>query len=457
MGWLKRINYVLSLEPETWLTYIYGQQFESLKYLQGLKPRYRGKYLRLAIWIYLLLRQARFRSKPVQGECDYLFFAGTLNQKNSLATTLDTFKTRGIKVRAIAPKSIITQDDDSYEAMAISFLGVVKCIILALVRAKSLSTQLKQKSELLTVNRLDNFLNSYNALVYFDDILNKLKPRFVIVSNDHNTMNRSLIALARNAGIETVYMQHASVSNLFPALNFDYAFLDGQSALITYRECENNCPCKTALQKNRKVYLTGQKKKVKAEIKTTEIKSKEVGIALNALDSLEGAERLVVLLENNGVKVRLRWHPALATKVTQILKTRLSSREVEFSDPKLESLGSFFSKISCLVAGNSSIHLEAALAHVVPIHYEVSQQYTNDYYGYVKNGLSINARDFSSLLDILKLVGSGDLSINKNAVQFYSSTFGTEWDGREGELVAECLIALDRGDNPPISSNNLVD
>lgn len=455
MGWLKRINDVLSLEPETWLTYIYGQQFERLKHLQGSKPRYKGKYYRLAIWVYLLFKNARFRSKPASRECDYLFFAGTLNQKSALATTLDAFKARKIKVCAVAPKSIISVEDDSYEAITISFLGAVKSLILALVRKKKLSTQLEHKSKLLTANRLDIFLSSYNALVYFDTILKKLKPRFVVVSNDHNTMNRALIALARNSGIKTVYMQHASVSNLFPALNFDYAFLDGQSALETYRECEINYPCRSALQENRKVYLTGQKKQIKAEIQSEGKKSKKIGVALNALDSIEGAECLAKLLGKSNFMVRLRWHPAFPPKVIGELKNRLSSTQVEFSDPKLESLGTFFSKISCLIAGNSSIHLEASLAHVVPIHYEISQQHTNDYYGYVKSGVSTDATDANRLLDILKLIGNGGLSINKNATQFYSSTFGTEWEGREGELVAESLIALDKKSAAPISSINL--
>ena len=451
-SWFSRVNNVLRYESETWLAYLYGQKFENIKHLQESKPRYKGKYCRLAIWVYLLFKNARFRSKPANRDCDYLFYAGTLNQKNSLATTLDSFKGREINVCAVAPKSIISPEDGIYEAMAISLLGAVKALILALVRAKNLSMQLKQKSKLLTANRLDSFLSSYNALVYFDTILKKLKPRFVVVSNDHNTMNRALIALARNAGIKTVYMQHASVSNLFPALNFDHAFLDGKSALETYRQCEDNHSCSSVLLQNREVYLTGQKKQIQAEIKYEKAENNKVGIALNALDSIEGAKRLIRFLGNNNFRVRLRWHPALSPKDKDFLQNSLNSYNVEFSDPKFESLGEFFSKIFCLVAGNSSIHLEAALVQVFPVYYEIGKQHTSDYYGYVKNGLSSHANEESSLLNTLKLVQYGNLTINKKAVQYYSSSFGTKLEGNEGELVARILIALDKSEEPPINS-----
>ena len=58
------------------------------------------------------------------------------------------------------------------------------------------------------------------------------------MSNDHSPANRALLLVAKSKGIKTVYMQHASVSNLFPVLDFDYSFLDGVNAYNIYKEIE---------------------------------------------------------------------------------------------------------------------------------------------------------------------------------------------------------------------------
>jgi len=457
MGWLKRVKAVLASEPETWLVYIYGQKFESLKYLQDAEPRYKGWYLRLSVWGYSLLRSIRLKPGSSPMQCEYLVFSGTINQKNSLETTLTELRKRKMNVCAIAPKTIINRWDiksQNYEAMGYSPLEIFKCAFLCLLRAKRLRTQLKEKNGVLTRNRLDIFLNVYSDLVYFDTLLKKTKPKTVIVSNDHNTSNRALIALARNAGVKTVYMQHASVSKLFPALNVDYAFLDGESALETYRLCEENRPEGSMPIKNRAVFLTGQKK----NLNTAPSKNKgsqSVGVALNALDSIEGVKILTQVLSENKMTVRLRWHPALSSQMIDKLKLNLRGFNVDFSDPKKESLGGFFSHIDCMVAGNSSIHLEAALSHVVPIHYEMNTKNIEDYYGYVKNGLSLNEESIEDLLETIQRIKRGELKINKRATKFYSSTFGTEWEGREGELVSETLLSLQKNLEPPVSAINL--
>lgn len=457
MGWLRRTKAVLLLEPETWLAYIYGQQFDKLRHLQDAEPRHKGWYFRVAIWLYLLLKNVRLKHDSSQIESDYLVFSGTMNQKKSLESTLCELTRRKTNVYAIAPRKILTKnkiEDDHYNAIYYSFLDVLKSVFLCVLRLKQLRNQLKDRSELLTRNRLDSFLEVYNSLVYFDRLLIRAKPKVVIVSNDHNAFNKTLIALARNMGIKTVYMQHASVSDLFPALNVDYAFLDGESALETYRKCEKNNCTSNPLIKNRKVFLTGQKKRLNASYSKIQ-SDKVVGLALNALDSLIETEKLVRTLSENGLKVRLRWHPGLSSKVIKELKKTLEGYSIEFSDPKIESLSDFFSHIRCLIAGNSSIHLEAALSHVVPIQYEIGKSDFEDYYGYVRNRVSFGARSIEGLLSIVERVESNELRLDKTSIQFYSSTFGTEWEGREGELVCQILMSIGKNPCTPISCINL--
>lgn len=459
MSWLKRVLNILKREPETWLAYLHGQQFDKLNYLQETKARYSGWYLRVAIWFYSLIKGTRFKRDSCYTQCEYLVFVGTENQKKALDSTVLALRDHGLSVFCVAPRKILSEEEienETYNLLEYSVLDVLKSVLLSLLRIKELRRQLKNKSNLLRRNWLDVFLSTYNFSVYFDALLVKVSPRIVVVSNDHSTPNKTLIALVRDRKeVKVAYMQHASVSNLFPALNFDYAFLDGESALNVYRKCEDNRPVTTPLLKSRRVFLTGQKKELGAGFPNIEDKKNVIGIALNALDSIKAVKELITTLTNRGLLVKLRWHPGLPVKTAELLKSDLMGNKIEFSNPKIESLSEFFSSINCMIAGNSSIHLEAALSNVVPIYYEMSDHTLDDYYGYIKNGVAIDAKSIGDLANIIGRVESRDLKINKEAIQFYSSTFGTEWEGREGKLVSETLLSLHKNLDPPVSAIDL--
>lgn len=447
MLWLERIKKVLAIEPEGWLAYIYGQQFENLKHLQKAKPKYQGWHFRFLVWVYLVLRNTKLRPNSRLGTCEYLVYAGTENQKRALDETVCSLINEGCKLRAVAPKMILTKKDDIYSVISYGPLDIFKIALIATLRIGALTKQLKNSNETLMSTRLDSFLIAYNSLVYFDKLLTITQPRFVLVSNDHNVPNRAILALARLRGVKTVYMQHASVSNLFPALNIDYIFLDGLSALESYRKCESNHPPGMLPTSERKIFLSGQKKSLKSKsLKNT----KKVGVALNALDSINDVKRLLQFFSQNNVNIKLRWHPSLPPKYVEEIKSSLDDYYLEYSNPRKESLSDFFSDLTCLVAGNSSIHLEAALCHVVPIYYEISEADISDYYGYVKNNLAKSARDLSELLSVIQKVGAEDTGIDTESVKFYSATYGTEWEGAEGRLVAKTLLALESNEDLPL-------
>ena len=112
--------------------------------------------------------------------------------------------------------------------------------------------------------------------------------------------------------------------------------------------------------------------------------------------------------------------------------------------------------IGWLIAGNSSIHLEAAIAGVMPIYYELSPPDHSDYYGYVKHGLTQKAASVPEVLKIIEETQDNHTP-NAGAVRYYSDTYLTEWDGKEGELVAECLKALALGEELPVGVSDFID
>jgi hypothetical protein len=456
MDWLKKVENVLEQESEVWLAYLHGQKYEDLAHLSASKNKYSGFFIRLCIWLYSITKQTRIRYNPSNSKCKFLIYAGTVNQKNSLNQTLLSLRSKGESVCAIAPKKILSKKniiDKNYLVKNLGLLEFFKSILLFSIRFLSLRSQLKKKNSKLFKNKLNVFLNVYNELVYFERLLKETNPDYVIVSNDHNAANRVILALARNSGIKTVYMQHASVSKLFPALNVNYAFLDGEFALNIYRQCEHNLPNKNFLIENREAFLSGQKKKLE---KVRGVKKHKIGVALNSLDSIKDMVKLIENLSLLNIPIKVRWHPGLSKKTIKELIDKIDKYKVELSDPKADSLKYFFSDMKCLISGNSSIHLEAALSDVFPIYYEVTPSDLKDYYGYVENRL---ARNCSSLVDLNKVIKeamSGVESVNVSAIKFYSSTYSTRWEGQEGELVAETMIRLSKDQSPELKPVKLI-
>ena len=439
-GWYRDINAILEQEPETWLAYLYGQQLENIPHLTRIRPRFQGLVLRMCRYFLFLVWHVRLTQPAMlKTKADFMVFSGTANQMNSLEGTASILKKNGKRVVEIGHGKLLSsvEQRDRYIPFTFSILDIVKSLVLLVRNGPSLYKELQKKHPAAVKCCFDNFCSVYTYLVYFHRVLKQTRPSFVITSNDHNPPNRSLLAVAHYLGIKTVYLQHASVSSLFPALRVDYAFLDGQYSLDTYRECEKNQPPTKRKVPTPKVLLTGQKKHLR---RSDDREVTAIGIALNALDDATVAIQFVKELANAGQKLRVRWHPSQPEhEIRQYQKAFEGLSHVQLSNPKTEQVSEFMVSIRWLVAGNSSIHLEAALAGVIPIYYELTAADHPDYYGYVRHGLAKRA---DSGVEILELVdaGYGAEGLDAEVVRYYSATFLTEWDGREDELVGECLL-----------------
>lgn len=455
MSWYKDINAILKQEPETWLAYIYGQQLENLPHLIRRKPRVRGLLLRTGAFGLFLIRHFRLTQREkLKGRADYLFFSGTANQMSSLNGAATYLTDHGARVIEISQKQLLKNDKlrSRYKSVDYTFTDVLKSLILFVCRGPSLYTSLKKKNAASINNYFNSFCSVYAHLVYFHRVLQLVSPSFVVTANDHSPSNRSLLAVAHYLGIKTVYVQHASVSSIFPALRVDYAFLDGQCAVDIYKRCESNQPSTLREMPIPKIVLSGQKKK----ITRTKIKKESVvGVALNALDDTELAVRLIEDLIGLGLELKVRWHPGQPKADIKKYVSILGGRsKVQLSNPENESISDFMASIRWLVAGNSSIHLEAALAGVLPIYYEQSPSDKPDYYGYVKHGLSMCATSPRQIVEIVsKNIEGGAPDVE--AVRYYSSTYCTEWEGREDELAAISLMDLAKGKCPPVKLSSL--
>lgn len=457
MRWYSDLKMVLAGEPEHWLAYLHGQRLDDLPHLMRKKPRYRGFILQVAKYGAILLTDLRLQQRPeLKRPARFFVFTGTANQMVTMDQTIDSLKQRGETVVAIGSKRFLHDDElaERYIPFGLSVIDLFRSVTLFATRGFRLYKTLKAKHPISISWHFSKFCSVYSYLTYFQRVLSQVKPEFVITSNDHNVPNRCLLAVAHHLGIKTVYLQHASVSPLFPALRVNYAFLDGQCALDIYRQCEPNQPDTYRDVPIPEVIFSGQKKHLK---RPENRQNMTIGVALNALDDPGVGIDFINSLAREGLHVRLRWHPGQANRDTIQYRSELSTSErVSLSDPQKESISDFMGNIGWLIAGNSSIHLEAALAGVMPIYYELTRPDYSDYYGYVRNGLTQKTASVQELLQIIEKTKENHTP-NVEAVRYYSDTYLTEWDGREGELVAECLSALAAGDELPVAAVEFYD
>lgn len=451
MRWLRTIWRALRIEPEVWAVYLAGQQSKEMPHVIEAKPRFSGLPLRIAAFGWGLLKALRPpRKSDLPSAVDLLVFAQSENQANALSSTVKHLRQYRVSVFPVTTGgAAITSRElnaEKTEWINLSISDALKVVVLAFIRAPVIIWNLRGKDARLRKWHIDAFFRCHIYLVFFDKLISSVQPRIILVSNDHNAPHRCLLALARVKGIETAYMQHASVSKRFPRLVFNYSLLDGAVAAAIYSACEGNGPAASLLPSQRHILLTGQKKWIK---KHDVGSSRTVGVAINALDQAEDTERVVNELIESEYSVRLRWHPGMSRARTEEITAMLSgASSLTFSDPSVESVSEFLGRIAVLVAGNSSIHLEAAIAGVVPVYYEMSPVSAPDYYGYVKNGISLEAWDIDQLGSKIGEILIYSAEPDRRAVQAYSATFGTEWEGREGELAADILEHVLAGADP---------
>lgn len=258
------------------------------------------------------------------------------------------------------------------------------------------------------------------------ELLKKHRPLMIVFSNDHNAYCRALRLAATDLRIKTVYLQHAAVTEEFPPLNFSLSLLEGKDSLDKYQK---------AGTQNAKTALVGMPKfdKFHGFINQNK-KLQAIGLALNAGDDFK---LYFSLFENlyrsfSKLKFHIRFHPSI--NVSQIEVPSF----FEHSSSSLETSFDFLNKIDMLVAGNSSIHLEAVMMNVVSAQINFTQKnIENDYYGFVKNKLTtvINEADLKDYINKMMV----EKPTIRQRAKYYVDTVNTKHDGKSLNLVFEKL------------------
>lgn len=258
-----------------------------------------------------------------------------------------------------------------------------------------------------TANYYDKIYRYYPYLEAYIKVLNEYQPQCIFIANDHHPRARSVLIAARIAGIKTFYFQHAAVTEVFPPLRFDSSFLFGQYSLDIYNKIE---------EIEGKTFLVGDQRVLMSDLqlnRNDEVNS--IGVATNLLDEKHLIDELMEELIGLGVNIIFRKHPGDSRS------HNFDSDKVKYSDARKETALEFLSKTDVLIAGDSSILLEAATLNVRPIYYKLGNKLPYDYYSFVKNDVVDLASTLTELKAQLELGREPTLMYRKRASYYDAS------------------------------------
>ena len=258
--------------------------------------------------------------------------------------------------------------------------------------------------------------------------LGMCKPRLLVILTDHQMVARDMVKSAKKAGVKTLYMQHASVTDKFPPLIVDYAFLEGNDAKDKYLEIGGG-------HADTIIDLVGILKL--HEISTGETQINNIGVCTNEFDDISIAESLVATLKKD-FKITLRPHPG--DSIYAEWQQLANKHQILFSDSRSQKPGDFLSSVNCVVSYNCGIITESLMLNKPTFSFQMSPN-EFDHYGFLAHHIVDHYNKPSELLSELNKIKNAPNAINwKKKAKYYCDTIDTPYEGRSAELVKKLLI-----------------
>tara|TARA_B100000989_G_scaffold21953_1_gene14436 strand:+ start:17811 stop:19220 length:1410 start_codon:yes stop_codon:yes gene_type:complete len=429
---------ILAKTPENWIEFSAGQNTKTN--LARFKDGLFSSLLRQILgYFYFLLKSFSLRQNKVDKK-DILFLSSSNNQftvLNPIFKNEAKFSSAFVIPNYLKFSPSHNCSNDLY-FMKISFLYFFPILFLTVTRIPRLSIILWKTDKRLFFLRIKSFLLIYYWLIFHQVLINLIKPKIVMLSNDHNAEMRAMIELCKYFKIKTGYVQHASVSKRFHSLDFDYSFLDGQHALDIYRSCDSRRSLHSTKVSKRRCFLIGNLREF--NISRIEIKEPlKIGLALKGTDDIKEVSHIIESLSRVG-DVIVRPHPNLKfKKIEGNFKSKFGNK-ILFSDPKDQSASDFISCINIFVSGNSTLLLEVAAANRNPIYLEELSGGIPDYYGFVKRGVCDCYQNIDEFIDFYKNEKNDYKFVpNKDGINYYWSSYGKTYFNEEAAIVSNLL------------------
>lgn len=356
----------------------------------------------------------RFK-KEIKKEKGYLIYGESVNNRNTLMPIVSQLKDDRV---------ISILDQNSYPNWRAYWYALPHLVELCREIKK---TSPEQRS---TIKQFfPKFWRMYGYPRLLSEMLDYYQPSVVVMANDHLPLNRCLMHEANKRGIPTIYVQHAAVTDKFPPLEFAYSLLDGEDSYRKYDAKEGN---------SGQIYLTGGIRfDVIRNFHRKELDKKVIGIAINLVDSEQIVKDVCVKIKQwlgeKGVVV-LRPHPQM--DLDNWCKW-VEENGIGFSNAKVEPSFGFISRISVLLANQSSIHLDAAMCRIPSVVFGFSEEKQTDNYAFVKNGMVPKAESMDELYDLLEHLDT--YKYVDEVVKYYNCSYKSKYEQHVSEMMADLI------------------
>lgn len=288
-------------------------------------------------------------------------------------------------------------------------------------------TKLTIEEKRLVSYYLENFVFASGFVEFYFRILQKYKPECVVFANDHIYMTKSLELVCEDLKIQTIYVQHASVSYAFPELHFAYSFLDGKDSLLKYTSFgKKSIGNIIILGAARYDGLSSYRNNRNPHNRNC------IGVAINLLDDNDIVNDFCkdVLLTHPNLKIKIRSHPALKDKPFKFD----DDERIIYTCATDEPMTDYLDSIDFQVSGDSCVHFDAIIGGVNTIVYNLSKKCFSDNYQYVKSGFIKFAENIEQVFEFANC--HPDISL----VRFYDESYQKTYSGKCSDIIAEFII-----------------
>ena len=400
--------------------------------------RHRGIFLQIVRHFYFLFRYFSTNSRKIVKN-DVVAFYETSNQKKVIIDVCEhikEFKQIRLLVLDCYSKSIKSEDT---VLVTFNILDVVLGFIYGLINSFNIIRKLSNIDNRLCKNQLSDFLSAYAWTSYFLRILLASRPSCVILANDHNPSNRSLIAVCNILNIKTIYIQHASITRFMPPICCDLNFLYGSATKDLYeeiRKIERNPSY--FIKDHYEIILTGVQKNSYNTFSVVNNSKNAIGIAVNQDDPIQSVKNLIDKLSiNSKSRIILRFHPSQEKESIKVLYNTFRHYDnVLISSPIEMNLGEFFSKVKLVIAGNSGILLDAIINNLPTFYFKFDTASFDDFYYFVKYRLTTEI----NVEEIIKIDFDNFNNVDARDILYFDNSFNNTFSFKESKFIANKIF-----------------
>lgn len=416
------------------LNYVYSSNIfkRFLAYSNKALPK-KGLFFRFgAFFLHFFeqLKPVKWKKELLTKPSRYLFFAGTNNQMDSLSPIVQC-----------TANSMLFGNPTENSFHFVTFMAYLYSLPFFGMTVKKF-LQSKDFQRLSFHYNFDRYWFTYGYYIAVKNWLSKIKPEMLVFSNDHNVENRVLRKIAHEIHISTGYIQHASITDEFPVLEFDYAFLEGNDALNKYCIIGDT---KTI------VFLIGSPKfDGYQRYLNNNQRIDSIGVCINAFDTYESVSHTLQLLRSSFPEKEFSLRPHPGEKRMNDWKNLANKFQITFSNSKEEKSFDFLKHVDCVIAGNSNILLEATLINVLPVLFDFTLKPELIKYSFVENHL---CDYFSDAFELVKFLSSASQTKEyvRTRAKYYIDTIDTPFDGNANQLARELILQLTENKNIDLS------